>query len=207
MWQTDDTSAEQPKKMTSSESPFHPTALGESKTVGAGTRVWAFAHVMCDASIGGNCNIGDHAFIESGAHIGNNVTIKNHVCVWQGVTIEDDSFIGPGVVFTNDKNPRSPRMSEAVGRYRKATTGLESTHVHRGCSSGANATVLPGVSLGQYSMVAAGSTVTSDVAPFALVMGVPAKQVGWVCRCGARVDERPATCPQCGYSLADAFAA
>src|SRR4051794_10602280 len=95
----------------------HPAALVESDEIGPGTRVWAFAHVMRGARIGANCNICDHAFVESGASIGNNVTLKNNVCVWMGVTLADDVFVGPNVAFTNDRQPRSPRMPQVGPRY------------------------------------------------------------------------------------------
>ena len=177
---------------------FHPTALVESQSVGAGTRVWAFAHILAGAKVGTNCNVGDHAFIESGAHVGNNVTVKNHVCIWDGVTIEDDCFIGPHVMFTNDPYPRSPRMPEVVERYGQRENWLLPTVVERGCSIGANATILPGVRLGEYCMIAAGAIVTHDVQPFALVMGTPARQVGTVCRCGAKIEDiSSASCRGC----------
>ena len=96
---------------------YHPAALVETDDIGAGTRVWAFAHVMRGARVGSNCNVGDHAFVEAGAVVGNNVTLKNNVCVWAGVTLEDDVFVGPNATFTNDRYPRSPRMPEAAARY------------------------------------------------------------------------------------------
>ncbi|MCP4775277.1 MAG: N-acetyltransferase, partial [Planctomycetaceae bacterium] len=107
----------------------HPQALVECETIGKGSRVWAFAHVMEGASLGTDCNVGDHAFLETGSYVGNNVTIKNHVCIWEGIVIEDDVFLGPHVVFTNDKYPRSPRMSRTSNRYRQKETWLESTVV------------------------------------------------------------------------------
>lgn len=162
----------------------HPTALVESEAVGSGTRVWAYAHVLRNAQVGENCNIGDHAFVESGAVVGNNVTLKNHVCVWEGVTLEDDVFVGPHVAFTNDRYPRSPRMAEVRGRYADKNAWLVTTVVEQGCSIGANATIVCGVRLGRYSVIAAGAIVTKDVEPFALMMGAPARRVGTVCVCG-----------------------
>lgn len=180
----------------------HPAALVESQSVGAGTRVWAFAHILAGAQVGTNCNVGDHAFIESGARVGDNVTVKNHVCIWEGVTIEDDCFLGPHVMFTNDPYPRSPRMQEVVERYSQRENWLLPTVVERGCSIGANATILPGIRLGEYSMVAAGAIVTHDVKPYALVVGTPARQVGIVCRCGARIeDNSSASCTGCGSQI------
>jgi acetyltransferase-like isoleucine patch superfamily enzyme len=178
----------------------HPMALVESDDVGAGTRIWAFAHVLRGAQIGTNCNIGDHAFVEGGAVIGSNVTLKNNVCVWMGVTLEDDVFVGPNVAFTNDRHPRSPRMREVAARYESPERWLLPTVVERGASIGANATIVPGLRLGRYSMVAAGAIVTADVPPFALVVGAPARVVGHVCRCGQKLlgNYRTATCDACG---------
>jgi acetyltransferase-like isoleucine patch superfamily enzyme len=179
---------------------FHPAALVEADDIGAGTRVWAFAHVMRGARIGGRCNIGDHAFVESGAIIGNNVTLKNNVCVWMGVTLEDDVFVGPNATFTNDRHPRSPRMPQVASRYEDSERWLLPTVVERGVSIGANATILPGIRLGRYSMIAAGSVVTSDVPPFALVVGAPARVAGHVCRCGKKLTGSYLTevCTACG---------
>lgn len=178
----------------------HPTALVESDHVGRDTRIWAFAHVMPGARIGERCNVGDHAFVESEAVIGNNVTIKNNVCVWDGVTLEDDVFVGPNVAFTNDRYPRSARMDQARDRYTSPSQWRLATVVERGASIGANATVLPGVRVGRYSLVAAGAAVTRDVEPFALVVGAPARAIGYVCRCGRRLagSFRTTTCSHCG---------
>ncbi len=179
---------------------IHATAIVESDQIGSGTRIWAYSHILPGARIGRNCNVGDHAFIESGAFVGNNVTIKNHVCIWEGVTVEDDCFIGPGVVFTNDLFPRSPRMKEAANRYLRRENWLERTVAGQGCSIGANATILPGIRLGDYSMIAAGSTVTRDVEPHALMIGTPARQVGFVCRCGTSLGSIMdlTACSECG---------
>lgn len=179
---------------------FHPAALVETEVIGAGTRVWAFAHVMRGARVGSNCNVGDHAFVESGAIVGNNVTLKNNVCVWAGVTLEDDVFVGPNATFTNDRYPRSPRMREAAARYEAPERWLALTVVERGVSIGANATIVPGVRLGRYCMIAAGSVVTADVPPFALMVGAPARAVGDVCRCGQKLfgNYRTASCDACG---------
>lgn len=181
---------------------IHPLALVETDAIGPGTRVWAFAHVMAGARIGRDCNIGDHAFVESGAGIGDNVTIKNNVCVWMGVTLEDGVFVGPNVAFTNDRFPRSARMPEARDRYASTAEWLEATVVERGASIGANATILPGLRIGRYSMVAAGAVVTADVEPFALVVGAPARLAGYVCRCGHKLAGcyRESTCSHCGES-------
>jgi acetyltransferase-like isoleucine patch superfamily enzyme len=152
------------------------------------------------AKIGSNCNIGDHAFVEAGAVIGNNVTLKNHVCVWEAVTIEDDVFVGPYVALTNDLHPRSPRMSAVKSRYEDKKRWLVPTCIKKGSTIGANATIVAGVTVGRYCMVGAGSVVTRDVEPFALVVGNPARQVGYVCRCGrpSAKSSPPSDCPQCG---------
>ncbi|HEX3601063.1 MAG TPA: acyltransferase [Lacipirellulaceae bacterium] len=179
---------------------FHPAALVETDEIGAGTRVWAFAHVMRGAQVGADCNVGDHAFIEAGACVGNNVTLKNNVCVWVGITLDDDVFVGPNVAFTNDRYPRSPRMREAAARYETPERWLSETFVERGVSIGANATIVPGVRIGRYSMVAAGALVTKDVPPFALMAGAPARVVGYVCRCGQKLlgNFRTTSCDACG---------
>jgi UDP-2-acetamido-3-amino-2,3-dideoxy-glucuronate N-acetyltransferase len=181
----------------------HPNALCESDDIGAGTRIWAFAHVMKGAIVGGNCNIGDHAFIESGARLGHRVTIKNQVMVWDGVEIGDDVFVGPGTTFTNDLWPRSPRMALApvADRYREREHWLERISVAAGASLGARCIILPGVTIGAFAMVGAGAVVTRDVAPHALVIGHPARAMGWVCRCGFRLVRLGAgiwKCPSCG---------
>ncbi len=177
----------------------HPAAIVESDQIGPGTRVWAYAHILPNVRIGSNCNIGDHAFVETGASIGNNVTVKNHVCIWEGITVEDDCFLGPHVVFTNDRYPRSPRMNEAANRYEDRSRWLCQTIVEQGCSIGANATILPGLRLGTYAMIAAGAVVTRDVPPHALMVGNPARQIGSVCRCGRKLDPAQNTaCAECG---------
>jgi UDP-2-acetamido-3-amino-2,3-dideoxy-glucuronate N-acetyltransferase len=161
----------------------HPLALVEATRIGAGTRIWAFAHVMKGAVIGKDCNVGDHAFIESGVKIGNGVTIKNGVAVWEGVTVGDFAFLGPNCVFTNDLRPRSPRFPRGQMRY-KDKTWLSKTKVGTGASIGANATIVCGVTIGDYAMIGAGSVVTHDVPAHALWLGVPGRLAGFVCECG-----------------------
>lgn len=156
----------------------HPQGLCESDSVGDGTRVWAFAHVLPGAVVGRDCNICDHAFIEGGAVLGDRVTVKNAVLVWDGVTIEDDVFLGPAVVFTNDLRPRS----------RSADFTLTPTLVRRGASLGASVTVVCGIRVGAWSFAAAGSVLTRDVPDHAFVAGAPATVRGWVCRCGQPLD-------------------
>ncbi len=180
----------------------HRLALCESKHVGEGTRIWAFAHVMEGARVGHSCNIGDHAFVESGAIIGDRVTLKNGTVVCEGVEIEDDAFIGLSVLFANDKSPRSPRMSSVSDRYTDQPNWLLKTKVGRGATLGSGTVVLPGLSIGEYAMVGAGSVVTRDVPPHGLVVGSPARQVGFVCVCGKRLDE-VRTCGCCGRAYAE----
>jgi UDP-2-acetamido-3-amino-2,3-dideoxy-glucuronate N-acetyltransferase len=182
---------------------IHPTALAESREIGAGTRVWAFSHILAGARVGENCNIGDHCFIESGAVVGNNVTLKNGNMVWEGVHLADGVFVGPNVLFTNDLHPRSPRLPQAHARYTEKKQWLVPTRIERGAALGAGAVILAGVTIGEFSTVGAGAVVTKSVAPHALVVGNPARRIGWVCRCGEGLAfrRRRAKCPQCGSSF------
>src|SRR3954467_12862603 len=159
--------------------------------IGKGSKIWHFCHVMAGAVIGERCNLGQNGGGMPGPRLGTNVKVQNNVSIYEGVTLEDDVFCGPSCVFTNVVNPRShvSRKSE----YRK-------TVVRRGSSIGANATILCGVTLGEYSFIGAGAVVRSDVPAFALMVGVPARRVGWMCRCGVRLQLREgrATCAACG---------
>lgn len=148
----------------------HPQALCESNRLGSGTRVWAFAHVLPNAEIGKDCNIGDHTFIENDVVIGDNVTIKNGVQLWDGLRVESNVFIGPNATFTNDKFPRSKCYSEE----------FDKTWVKKGASIGANATILPGIVIGVNAMIGAGSVVTRSVPENAIVVGNPARIMGYV---------------------------
>jgi UDP-2-acetamido-3-amino-2,3-dideoxy-glucuronate N-acetyltransferase len=179
----------------------HPTAIVEAEDIGPGTRIWAYTHVMRDVHIGANCNIGEHCFIESHATIGDNVTIKNGCFVWDGVSLADGVFVGPNVVFTNDRYPRSPRLPEATHRY-NSRAWLAPTSIRYGATLGAGAIIVAGVTIGEFATVAAGAVVTRDVPPYALVTGNPARQRGWVCACGILLGTtgQLLTCNDCGRS-------
>ena len=152
--------------------------VDDGASVGDGTKIWHFCHVMPGAVIGERCSLGQNVVVMPRTRIGNNVKIQNNVSIYEGVELEDDVFCGPSMVFTNVINPRS-----AVSRKHE----YQRTVVRRGATIGANATVICGVTLGEYAFVGAGAVVTKDVKSFALVTGVPARQVGWMCRCGERL--------------------
>src|SRR5678810_462731 len=149
--------------------------VDDGATIGTGTRVWHFCHVLGGATIGEHCSLGQNVVVMNGVVIGNNVKIQNNVSIYEGVELEDDVFCGPSMVFTNVLNPRSHVSRKTV--YRR-------TLVRRGSSIGANATIVCGSTLGEYAFVAAGAVVTKDVLPYALVVGVPAHRIGWMCQCG-----------------------
>jgi UDP-2-acetamido-3-amino-2,3-dideoxy-glucuronate N-acetyltransferase len=164
--------------------------IDEGAVIGAGSKIWHFCHVMPGAVIGARCNLGQNVVIMGGTRIGDNVKIQNNVSIYEGVTLEDDVFCGPSCVFTNVNTPRSH-----VSRRHD----YRPTLVRRGASIGANATVVCGVTVGEYAFIGAGAVVTSDVPAFALMVGVPARRVGWSCRCGERLHlrDRAACCPSC----------
>jgi UDP-2-acetamido-3-amino-2,3-dideoxy-glucuronate N-acetyltransferase len=180
--------------MTSKKPTIHQSAfVDEGATIGDGTKVWHFCHVLTGAVIGKNCSLGQNVVVMGGTRIGDNVKIQNNVSIYEGVELEDDVFCGPSMVFTNVVNPRS-----AVSRkneYRK-------TLVKRGATIGANATIVCGITLGEYAFVGAGAVVTRDVPAFALMTGVPAKRTGWMCECGVKLEENilEMTCGACGKS-------
>lgn len=161
----------------------HPTAcIDQPCTIGEGTRIWHFAHVMAGARIGARCMLGQGVFVGSAVVIGDGVRVQNNVSIYDGVEIEDDVFLGPSCVFTNVKNPRAELSRKDA---------LVPTRVRRGATIGANATILCGTTIGRYAFVGAGAVVTHDVPDFALVVGTPARRVGWVNRAGERVEEEP----------------
>jgi UDP-2-acetamido-3-amino-2,3-dideoxy-glucuronate N-acetyltransferase len=165
--------------------------VDDGARIGKGTRIWHFSHVMPGAVIGERCNLGQNVVVMPGTVIGSNVKIQNNVSIYEGVTLEDDVFCGPSCVFTNVINPRShvSRKSE----YLK-------TLVKRGATIGANATIICGATLGEYAFIGAGAVVRGNVLPYALMVGVPARQAGWVCACGTRLEmlQGAATCGACG---------
>lgn len=162
--------------------------VDEGAIIGAGTKVWHFSHIMPGAQIGQRCSIGQNVNIGGKAVLGNGVKVQNNVSIYDDVIIEDDVFCGPSMVFTNVINPRA--FVERKNEYKK-------TLVKKGAAIGANATIVCGVTLGEYCFVGAGSVVTKDVPAYALVFGSPARQHGWVCVCGVKLDD-DLGCPGCG---------
>jgi len=173
------------------EAVVHESAyVDEGATIGAGTKVWHFCHVLGGAVIGERCSFGQNVVVMNGTRVGNNVKVQNNVSIYEGVELEDDVFCGPSMVFTNVLNPRShvSRRNE----YRR-------TLVRRGATIGANATIICGTTLGEYAFVGAGAVVSTDVPDYALMVGVPARRIGWMCQCGERLpDDGRGTCAACG---------
>lgn len=172
--------------------------VDEGADIGEGTKIWHFSHIMKNAIIGKKCSLGQNVNVGSKAVIGNNVKIQNNVSVYDDVIIEDDVFCGPSMVFTNVINPRA--FIERKHEYKK-------TIVKKGASIGANATIVCGVTIGEYALIGSGAVVTKDVPPYALMVGVPARQIGWVCKCGVTLkkEDEHYICPQCSskYKIED----
>src|SRR4051812_4602043 len=178
----------------------HPTAVvDEGSEIGEGVRIWHFSHVMSGCRIGDRCNLGQNVVVSPGVVLGTNVKVQNNVSIYEGVICEDDVFLGPSMVFTNVTNPRS-----AIVRKHE----FRQTLVRRGASIGANATIVCGNEIGEYALIGAGAVVTKPVPAFALVMGNPARQAGWVSEYGHRLQFDPegkAVCKESGqeYALKD----
>ena len=172
---------------------IHETAvIDEPCAIGSGSKIWHFSHIMPDSVLGDNCNLGQNVVVSSKVTLGNNVKVQNNVSIYTGVICEDDVFLGPSMVFTNIINPRS-----AVVRRDKYV----STLIKRGASIGANATVICGNTIGEFALIGAGSVITRDIAPYSLVVGNPAKQIGWVSEYGNRLEfgeSGKATCDESG---------
>lgn len=169
----------------------HPTAvIDDGSQIGEGTKIWHFSHIMGGCVIGNNCNLGQNVVVSPGVELGRNVKVQNNVSIYTGVICEDDVFLGPSMVFTNVINPRSAIVRK--NEYRK-------TLVQKGASIGANATVICGNTIGEYALIGAGAVITKSVSPYALVVGNPARQIGWVSEYGHRLefDEKGhAQCPE-----------
>ncbi|MGG1514131.1 acyltransferase [Paenibacillus oryzisoli] len=179
----------------------HESAIvDEGASIGEGTKVWHFSHVSSTSVIGKSCSLGQNVFVANHVAIGNGVKIQNNVSVYEGVVLEDDVFCGPSMVFTNVKTPRSAFPRNTRDDYYITT-------VKRGASIGANATVVCGVTIGEWAFIAAGAVVTKDVPSYSLQAGVPARRIGWVCECGHNLTMNgyAADCPECGrrYRLHD----
>lgn len=178
----------------------HPTAtIDDGAEIGAGTKIWHYSHIMDGAVLGEKCNIGQNVVISPGVTLGRNCKVQNNVSVYTGVTCDEDVFLGPSCVFTNVTNPRS-----AVNRHSQ----YAKTHVGKGATIGANATIVCGHDIGEYAFIGAGAVVTKTVAPYALMVGNPARQMGWMSEYGHRLDfdaEGIAVCPESGekYQLVD----
>ena len=178
--------------MSASDVFIHPSSfVDEGAVIGRGSKVWHFCHIMPGAVLGERCNVGQNCVIMPGTKLGNNCKLQNNVSVYEGVELEDDVFCGPSMVFTNVATPRS--HVNRRGEYVR-------TLVKRGASIGANATIVCGHTLGRFSFVGAGAVVTRDVRDHALVVGNPARQIGWMCACGERLrlTDGAGTCPRCG---------
>lgn len=179
----------------------HDTAIiDDGAQIGAATSIWHWAHVCGTAAIGEKCSLGQNVFVANNVTIGNNVKIQNNVSVYEGVVLEDNVFCGPSMVFTNVRTPRCAFPRNTADAYHE-------TRVRHDASIGANATIVCGVTIGEWAFIAAGAVVTRDVAPYALMAGVPAKRIGWACECGTPLPKQrgDVACAECGrqYDVTD----
>ena len=163
--------------------------VDDGVTIGKGTKIWHFSHILKGARIGNNCSLGQNVNVGNNVVIGNGCKLQNNVSVYEGVILEDNVFCGPSMVFTNDLTPRA--------KYPKGTAGYKKTVIKHDATLGANSTIVCGHSVGEYATIAAGAVVTKNVLPHALMAGVPAKRIGWVCECGQVLDNS-LLCPDCG---------
>jgi len=170
--------------------------VDDGAVIGAGTKIWHFSHVMPGAIIGERCNLGQNVVVMPRTRLGNDVKVQNNVSIYEGVTLEDEVFCGPSCVFTNVINPRSHVSRKAE---------YKPTLVRRGATIGANATIVCGVTLGEYAFIGAGAVITGDVAAYGLMVGVPARRIGWMCQCGVRlaVEGGRAVCGACGSKYSE----
>lgn len=168
------------------------SVIDDGCEIGEGTKIWHFSHIMANCKIGKNCNLGQNVVVSPEVILGNNVKVQNNVSIYTGVTCDDDVFLGPSMVFTNVANPRSAISRR--GQY-------SNTHVGKGATIGANATIVCGNNIGQFAFIGAGAVITKDVLPYALVVGNPAKQIGWMSEYGHRLQfdqNNRAICPESG---------
>jgi acetyltransferase-like isoleucine patch superfamily enzyme len=165
--------------MKQSNTFIHKDAVVESRSIGAGTRIWRNVHILLGAVIGNDCNIGEGCYLENYVRIGNGVTIKNNVAIWDNITIEDEVFIGPAAVFTNELKPRA--------QNKRKPEELTGTLIKRGATIGANSTVICGITIHEYAFIGAGSVITRDVPPYHIVYGNPARFKGYMCRCSEMI--------------------
>ena len=170
--------------------------VDDGAIIGAGSKIWHFSHVMPGAVIGERCNLGQNVVVMPKTRLGNDVKVQNNVSIYEGVTLEDDVFCGPSCVFTNVINPRSHVSRKAE---------YKATLVRRGATIGANATIVCGVTLGEYAFIGAGAVITDDVPAYGLMVGVPARRIGWMCQCGVRlkVEQGRAACGACGSTYTE----
>ena len=177
----------------------HPSAVvDEGAKIGAGTKIWHFAHVCSDAIIGENCSFGQNTMVAPGVSVGNNVKVQNNVSIYTGTVVEDDVFLGPSCVLTNVSNPRSQVSRQSL---------YEETRIRRGATIGANATIVCGTTIGRYAFISAGAVVTKDVLDYSMILGVPGKQRGWMSRHGHPLREKNElgefVCPESGFRYAE----